>query len=33
MITVKEAIKIQGILIEEFGGTNGIRDNRKPQRL
>ena len=26
MITVKEAIKIHKILIEEFGGTNGIRD-------
>src|SRR5580700_1082464 len=26
MMTVNEAIKIQKILIEEFGGTNGIRD-------
>jgi death-on-curing protein len=26
MITVKEAIKIQGILIDEFGGTHGVRD-------
>lgn len=26
MITVKEAIKIQNILIEEFGGEKGIRD-------
>ena len=26
MITVEEAIRIHGILIDRFGGTNGIRD-------
>ncbi len=26
MITVKEAIKIHGILIEQFGGKSGVRD-------
>ena len=26
MITVKEAIKIQEVLIEEFGGKKGVRD-------
>ena len=26
MISVKEAMKFQQILIEEFGGTSGIRD-------
>ncbi|HTB32574.1 MAG TPA: type II toxin-antitoxin system death-on-curing family toxin [Bacteroidia bacterium] len=26
MIVVKEALKIQGILIEQFGGKSGVRD-------
>jgi death-on-curing protein len=26
MITIEEAIKIQGILIDRFGGASGIRD-------
>jgi len=26
MITVEEAVRIHGILIDRFGGTNGIRD-------
>ncbi|HTA26429.1 MAG TPA: hypothetical protein VK809_01480 [Bacteroidia bacterium] len=26
MITLKDALKIQKILIEEFGGTAGVRD-------